>query len=691
METNLPNKNNKPAFTFESDYLWKSFTANTEDTIQIIDDKYNIVFINKTIPPQKAEDVIGTSIFNYVPEKYHQTIRDTIAKVKQTMSPHNYETSLNMEVFEKGLDEMWFNVNVVPLQENGKVTKMFLIATDITRHKTYQKELRLAKERAESSEQFLLTKNEEYEALNEELRQTNEELFNAKEALKKSEEKFSKAFYSSPVVIGISALKNGQFLDINHSFTKILGFTREETIGKTSVELNIWANLAHRDKMIQLIKEKGFVHNLEVSTHHKNGKELTLLWSADKIEFNGQICVLASAIDITEKKRAEQELKKAKEKAEESDRLKTEFINNMSHEIRTPMNGILGFSDLLNSPGLSKAKQLNYTNIIKNSGNQLLRIIDDILEISQLGTKQVVANETEVCLNDMLLDLFSIFDIKAKENRTPLYLKKGLPDSESRIYTDESKLNKVLSNLLENAMKFTRDGFIEIGYLRENHQADAILKFYVKDTGIGINEDKLEIIFDRFSQEEREVSKKLGGLGLGLSIAKENASIIGGNITVESKKGEGSTFYLTIPYKPVKNDAKAILKSNETNTKEKYNILIVEDEEINYLFIETVLLNLSEDKFNIIHAKNGREAIEICTNNHKIDFIFMDIKMPELNGYEATKTIRKTHKDIPIIAQTAYSTKIEEKKALACGCNGFISKPTKETSIHQVLKEYLSL
>jgi len=262
--------------------------------------------------------------------------------------------------------------------------------------------------------------------------------------------------------------------------------------------------------------------------------------------------VIALNVNITERIITEKKLVIAKEKAEESNRLKTEFINNMSHEIRTPMNGILGFSEFLSMPDLTETKRNQYITIIQNSGNQLMRIIDDILEISKLGTKQVKISENKICLNDLLLEQFSIFDIKAKENKIPLYLKKGLTDKESTILIDETKLNKILSNLLENALKFTNKGFVEFGYKPvKTHGRASQLEIYVKDTGIGVKPESHKIIFDRFSQEEKELSKNVGGLGLGLSIANENAELLGGNITLKSKKGEGATFFITIPYKPV--------------------------------------------------------------------------------------------------------------------------------------------
>jgi len=366
------------------------------------------------------------------------------------------------------------------------------------------------------------------------------------------------------------------------------------------------------------------------------------------------------------------ELIKAKENAEESDKLKTEFIHNMSHEIRTPMNGILGFSNFLNNPELSNEERKNYINIVQSSGNQLLRIIDDILEISKLGTKQVKTIEKEICLNDLLLEHFTVFDIKAKENKIPLYLNKGLSDKESIILTDETKLNKILSNLLENALKFTKDGFIEFGYTLKTESEPVELEIYVKDTGIGIKQESQKTIFDRFSQEEKSLSENVGGLGLGLSIAKENAELLGGKITLKSEKGNGAIFYVTIPYKPVnhkhKNDNSNTDKTRTTKKQAKYTILIVEDEEVNYLYLDILLTDI---KLNlaILHAKHGKEAVKMCKEDSAINLILMDIKMPIMTGLEATRLIKEFRPDLPIIAQTAYSTNDEKKQAFSAGCN----------------------
>ncbi|MBN1253181.1 MAG: response regulator [Bacteroidales bacterium] len=379
------------------------------------------------------------------------------------------------------------------------------------------------------------------------------------------------------------------------------------------------------------------------------------------------------------------ELALAKEKAEESNRLKTEFLNNMSHEIRTPLNGIIGFSNLLNKASLNDEKKKNYINIINNSGLQLLRVIDDILEISKLETKQVKIIKTKVNLNDILLNLFSIFDIKAKEKNIRLFLKKGLSDNQSIIYIDESKLFKILSNIIENSLKFTNSGFIEIGYKKIENS----IEIYVKDTGIGININNQEIIFEHFSQEEKEISQKVGGLGLGLSIAKENAELIGGKITLISEKSKGSTFFITIPYQPAYDaNTETISTEKSLNKKKEYTILIAEDEEVNYIYIET-LLEEFEHKINFIHAKNGIEAIDFCKKSPNINLILMDIKMPVLNGYKAAKEIRNLYPEIPIIAQNAYSTSDEKNKALKSGCDDFISKPISEKALINMINKHL--
>jgi CheY-like chemotaxis protein/anti-sigma regulatory factor (Ser/Thr protein kinase) len=280
--------------------------------------------------------------------------------------------------------------------------------------------------------------------------------------------------------------------------------------------------------------------------------------------------------------------------------------------------------------------------------------------------------------------MFSVFNIKAKEKNTSLVLKTGLSDQESKILTDKNKLNKVLGNLLENALKFTTEGKVELGYQLKGKE----IEIFVKDSGIGIKPEKQKLIFDRFSQAEKELSKNVGGLGLGLSIAKENAELLGGKITVVSELGEGAAFFVTIPYKPIiVAPKKAREKALESN--KKYTILIAEDEEVNFMFLEILL----EDKLKlpciIIHAKDGLEAVELCKNFPEIELVLMDIKMPKMDGHEATRKIKEFRPRLSIIAQTAYSSPEEKEKAVLSGCDDFISKPISKDVLTAIINNYL--
>ncbi|PLX10049.1 MAG: hypothetical protein C0594_05410, partial [Marinilabiliales bacterium] len=388
-----------------------------------------------------------------------------------------------------------------------------------------------------------------------------------------------------------------------------------------------------------------------------------------------------------ELEKANKELHASKQKAEESDKLKEEFINNMSHEIRTPMNGILGFCDFLSDPETSDSQRKEYIQIIKNSGTQLMRIIDDIIEISVLGTKQMEAVNKPVCLNQLLNDLFSIFSKPCTDNNTPLRLKKELTDDESYINSDNSKLFKILSNLIENAIKFTTEGYIELGYSINKSSKPHLLELYVQDTGIGIHPDKQASIFERFSQEEKELSRKVGGLGLGLAIAKENTILLGGNIGVQSGKGEGAKFTVSIPYEKI--STKSDTSDNQIcipNNIEEKVVLIVEDEELNSLYYETLLKKQKKIKFKILNAKKGAEAIQYCKSLH-IDLILLDINLPDINGIEVCKNMQKIRPEIPIIAQTGFVSESEKDQALEAGCSEFITKPVdKKLLLHLIYK-----
>ena len=505
---------------------------------------------------------------------------------------------------------------------------------------------------------------------------------------KKNEEKirqFSLVVEQSPASIVITNLE-GIIEYVNKKFTKVTGYTAEEILGMNprilksgkmpdSLYKELWGTItAGKEWHGELINRK---------------KDNNLYWelvsiSPVKNEKGETTHYIAVKEDITGHKEIEAELRKAKQKAEESNKLKSEFLANMSHEIRTPMNGIMGFASLLEDDDLSPESRRNYVQIIQNSTRQLLHIIDEILEVSKLQTRQVKKEDTKLNINEILMQCFSEFDRKAKNKGLSLYVKKGLPDGAARIYVDGEKLHKIIDNLLENALKFTQQGHVEMGYNRRRNK----LEFYVKDTGIGISYDARELIFEQFSQEDKKLSRSEGGLGLGLSIVKGNVELLNGKIRLESEKGKGSTFFVDIPYQPVnpvfsKKAGQATRASSAQTT-----VLITEDEEVNYQYLE-ILLKKYDATIKVMHAINGKEAVDLCKKYPEIKLVLMDLKMPDMNGLEATRLIKKQNPDLTVIAQTAYTSLQNQEEAKAAGCVSFLRKPTRKVDLFRVLDKYL--
>ncbi|MFP4366564.1 MAG: response regulator [Bacteroidales bacterium] len=394
------------------------------------------------------------------------------------------------------------------------------------------------------------------------------------------------------------------------------------------------------------------------------------------------LSLLPSLINSVHK---QHELIRAKERAEESDRLKTAFLNNISHEIRTPMNAITGFSELINTPGLSPEKLRNFTDVIIKSGKQLLSIITDIISIASVeaGQEKLIKKETNInSLCNLVLEQYSS---RAQENNVDLSFKSTLNENEAVIITDETKLLQILGNITGNAIKFTEEGSVQFGCKFQNDE----LLFYVKDTGIGIPREMHKEIFKRFRQANGPSSKEYGGSGLGLSIAKAYLDLLGGKIWLDSAPGKGSEFYFSIPAEkpaqtnpePAGRDDKAGSSSSVLTT-----LLIAEDEDFNFLLLEEFL---NDTNINIIRACNGKEAVNICKSSKHIDLILMDIKMPLMNGLEATREIKKFMPGIPVIAQTAYAGDYDRNKAASYGCNDFLSKPFKQEDLLKKINLYL--
>lgn len=392
--------------------------------------------------------------------------------------------------------------------------------------------------------------------------------------------------------------------------------------------------------------------------------------------------VLTFARDISEQKRKEKELVIAKEKAEESDRLKSVFLANVSHEIRTPMNAILGFLELMKNPGLQGEEISSYIDIVNQSGQRLLSTINDIIEISKIESGQSEVVYSQVNTQELMRFHYDLFRQEAHEKGILLKLAKQIRGDKVFIQSDIHKLEGILTNLINNAIKFTRSGVIEFGnYLKENS-----LLFYVKDTGRGIPPDRHKAIFNRFVQSDLNNTRTHEGSGLGLSIAKAYVEMLGGNIWVKSKTGKGSTFFFSIPFIPVKVTKSKTDKVDETAgvLRRKVKLLIAEDDELSFKFLESIL---NEEGIIIIHAVNGEEAVKCLNENPDISLIIMDIKMPVLDGLEATRHIRTFNKTIPIIAQTAYALAGDRERALEAGCNHYISKPVNRKELLRIFNK----
>ena len=388
--------------------------------------------------------------------------------------------------------------------------------------------------------------------------------------------------------------------------------------------------------------------------------------------------VLGVSTDITFRKKYEKALVEALEKAEESDRLKSAFLANMSHEIRTPLNGIIGFAKYLkNFPETGRDETLKFLNIICNSADHLLNLINDIIDISKIEVKQMKINLESINLNTLLNEIYSFYytaNPDLSKRGINFRISTSLSDSESNIVTDKVRLRQIMNNLITNALKFTKAGSVEFGY--ELTSDKHFLRFFVKDTGIGIPAENIDLIFQRFNQVDADLSRKYGGTGLGLAISKSLVELMGGEIWVESQPGTGTNFFFTLPlaktYIPHRVADISVNVSELLPKLKGVNVLIAEDDTNSLFYLRTVLENVGI----VCHvALNGREAVSVFKENSVIDLILMDLKMPELTGFEAIKEIKKVNPKVPILVQTAHVFNDEKVLCRALGCDHFISKP----------------
>ncbi len=461
------------------------------------------------------------------------------------------------------------------------------------------------------------------------------------------------AFYIAANVIGSIALYNMESLEREGFCQRVLLIDKQNEISLTN----------------QNLERKVWDRTKQLSEH--NSKLL------DEIDKRGVV---------------EKELIAAKQKAEESNRLKTAFLNNMSHEIRTPLNGITGFIGLLQKPNLKAENKQQYFDIINKSSVRLIDTVTDIIDISRIEAKLMEVVIKEVSVNEMFDELYGFFNPQVEAKGLKLMQLPSLSSDESVVLTDNHKLNGILTNLIKNAIKFTAKGSVTFGYnITTDSESGSVMQFFVKDTGIGVPKDRQQAIFNRFEKADIEDTGVFEGSGLGLAIAKSYVEMLGGNIWLKSEEGIGTEFMFTIPYKTKIDIAKKKKQEDYIESKQdtlkSMTVLIVEDEKVNRQLFEAMFDNVFKQ---IVYVKTGQQAIETCENNLEIDLVLMDIKMPIMNGYTATREIRKFNKDVVIIAQTAFGLEGDKEKAIEAGCNDYIAKPLKENELFEKIEKAIS-
>jgi PAS domain S-box-containing protein len=622
----------------ESEEKYRGLVENSPDGIVIyVNDK--IKYVNgealRIVNATNRKQIIGKSVLDFV---HQDCIESVIQRMKEVIMDENASKIVEEKLISLSNETIYVELKAIPtLYEHQNAVQV--IIHDISERKRTQDKIK----------------------------------------------QLSQAVEQSPVAIAITNTL-GIIEYANQKFLETTGYSYDEIIGNNPRILKSGYTSTNEYKQLWQTITSG---NEWFGEFHNKRKDGTLYWESASIspitnEQGKTTHYIAIKEDITERKLIEQQLIKAKEKAEESDRLKLAFLANMSHEIRTPMNGILGFTELLKTKDLEVDVQQEYIHIIEKSGKRMLNIINDIISISKVESGEIELTLSQTNVNEQIEYLQTFFKPEVTNKNISLFLTKELSSKDTFIKTDREKLYAILTNLIKNAIKFTNEGFIEFGCEKKGNY----LEFFVKDSGMGISDSQKKIIFERFRQANDTISRTHEGSGLGLAISKAYVEKLGGNIWVESKEGIGSTFYFTIPFLSENEQKdKIIAKKTIESTKEENKIndlkvLIVEDDAISKLLITIAVKPFSKE---ILKVSTGVEAIAACRNNPDIDLVMMDINMPEMGGYEATKQIRQFNKDIIIIAQTANGMQSDHDKAIAAGCTDYISKPINIDSLSTLI------
>lgn len=622
-----------------SERQYKRIYENVPDIIYTHDLNGNILTVNNNVKQigYDPKEIIGKNISilldNDNMDKAHRAIQDKLDKP-------DLITKYNIDVITKTKEIKTFEIKSHLIKDDNDNIEVFAIARDVT------------------------------------------DFIESQEIIRSEQERYRNIFDN--MKSGVSVFKtidNGEtfiFSDCNSSCEKIENVKRENVINKRI------------DYVFDGIKDTNFINDLKevyktgVSKfsdifYYENNLSGVKGWRENFIyKLKSSDEVVAIYDDVTDRMEYQEKLREAKDKAEESDRLKSIFISNISHEIRTPMNAIIGFSNMIPNEE-SKKKVSEYIEIITKSGNLLLSLINDILDLSKIESGSSIIKKSEVELFKLMKDLKTQFRIELK-NRNKSNIKIIISgNKKEKIYTDSKKLNQILMNLITNSIKFTEKGYIEIGY----NIKKSFVHFYVKDTGIGIKEDKLDVVFDRFNQVDRQNIRKQEGTGLGLTICKATVELLGGKIWIDSEYGNGTTVYFTIPYEKMELNSTVDETISNISTPKKEisnkNVLVIEDDDTNYELLKAILLSKN---MNIDRCINHLEFFDkIESDELKYDLILLDIQLPNYDGLDILKWLRNNNINIPVIVQTAYAYPEYEIKSKELGSDGFITKPIIPTKL----------
>ncbi len=518
-----------------------------------------------------------------------------------------------------------------------------------------------------------------------EFKNNQKEKILAREALKESESRFRRlAENARDIIYRIELQPAIRFSYVSPAVTRITGYTPEDHYN----DPDLGNKLVHPEDRHLL---KGMVDGIGENTRSLSlrwiCKDGRIIWMEQNnipvFDDRGQLVAIEGiARDITERKQAEEDLRLAKEKAEESSRLKTAFLANISHEIRTPMNGIIGFMELLQQPHVSVSQQEHYLAVINSSSRRLLNTINDIVEISRIDAGDISLSETRVDIHDVFQEVFDAHKKEAFDKGLELVMQESCPGMPA-LLLDKTKTESVLHILVGNAIKFTSKGWVKLSCYKK----EGWVCLSVSDSGRGIPQDKQGIIFKRFIQADVEDTRPYEGTGLGLSIAHAYAGLLGGWIGVESEPGKGSVFCLYLPAGRILDEATVETEQPDKNhmpcADGSGSILVAEDDDVSFEFLEYIF---EDTRYTITRACNGTEAVALAKANPEFCLILMDMKMPEMDGLSATMAIRSAGIATPIVAQTAYAMSGDRGKAMAAGCDDYISKPFTRGALLECVK-----